>query len=104
MNGIIVFTLGVITGTIMTVVVKVLYEVEAVGLDGVKQPFEKPLTTTLVMTLAMACALPMHWVQQRYFCEPEKRCKPFAWRIYFLLAVQVAHRALGLSPGATLCV
>ena len=94
-NGMIVFALGVITGTVMTVVVKVLYEVEAVGLDGVRQPFEKPLTTTLVMTLAMACALPMHWVQQRFFCAPEKRCEPFAWRIYFLLAVPACFDTLG---------
>ena len=42
-NGMIVFVLGVITGTVMTVVVKVLYEVEAIGMDGARQPFEKPL-------------------------------------------------------------
>eukprot|EP00937_MAST-01D_sp_MAST-1D-sp2_P003548 g3548.t1 len=93
-HGATIFALGVITGTVMTVVVKVLYEAEAVGLNGVRQPFEKPLTTTLVMTLAMACALPMHWFHQSML-PAHRRCKPFARRIYLMLAIPACFDTVG---------
>jgi len=37
------------------------------GVDGITRPFEKPLTTTLLMFIAMALALPAHFIHQYYF-------------------------------------
>ena len=92
--GITIFSLGVVTGTVMTIVVKVLYETESVGIDGVARVFEKPLFTTLTMTLAMACALPLHWLQQRNLPERE-RCPPFPRKLYLLMMIPAAFDTIG---------
>lgn len=62
----IVFTLGVIMGTGSTITIKVIYGLEAIGLSGHLQKFEKPLTTTWIMFLAMMLALPAFWIKRYY--------------------------------------
>ena len=62
----IVFLMGVIMGTGSTITIKVIYGLEAVGLSGHRQRFEKPLTTTWIMFLAMMLALPAFWIKRYY--------------------------------------
>lgn len=43
---------------------QVLYQLSAVDSNGVVRHFEKPLFLTLLMFLAMACALPIYSIMQ----------------------------------------
>lgn len=39
---------------------------ESIGLDGTRRLFEKPLTTTWFMFLAMLVALPLYFIHHHY--------------------------------------
>lgn len=61
-----VFLSGVVMGTGSTITIKVIYGLEAIGLSGHHQRFEKPLTTTWIMFVAMMLALPAFWIKRYY--------------------------------------
>lgn len=62
----IVFLLGVIMGTASTITIKVMYDMRVIASDGVERNFNKPLTTTWCMFIAMLIALPLHFVEVYY--------------------------------------
>ena len=109
-----VFLAGVLMGTGSTITVKVMYGMEAVGLSGELQRFEKPLLTTWVMFIAMTIALPMHylveWRQHKQAAEynrlkgaagggaagEEVRApEPVPWRTLMLLVIPSCFDLLG---------
>ena len=111
-----VFLAGVLMGTGSTITVKVMYGMQAVGLSGELQRFEKPLLTTWIMFVAMTCALPMHyvmeWRQHRQAAEyhrlkgaavggssagvAEVRApEPVPWRTLMLLVIPSCFDLLG---------
>ena len=53
------FLAGVVMGTGSTITIKVAYGLNGTDSHGVDRPFEKPLTTTFIMFLAMSVSLPM---------------------------------------------
>ncbi|CCI42625.1 unnamed protein product [Albugo candida] len=89
-----VFGLGLVTGTGTTLIAKVLYNIDSIGLSGELKKFEKPIFQTWLMFLAMVFALPIHWVYrwhvERKWSRPSSRPLKFRYRIprrtYFLLA------------------
>jgi len=62
-----IFTVGLICGTGSTVTIKVVYGLSSIGNDGLTVPFEKPLSTTWVMFLAMSFSLPLHFLCRFFF-------------------------------------
>jgi len=48
------FLMGLFTGTFSSITIKVAYQMTSVGEDGLTKPFEKPLSTTFLMFVAMA--------------------------------------------------
>jgi len=64
-----IFMSAVITGTGCSILSKVLYEEQGVGMDGELHYFRKPLFQTLAMFWAMMIGVPMHWMVQ-YFQIP----------------------------------
>ena len=112
-----VFLLGVVMGTGSTITVKVMYGLQAVGLSGEPQRFEKPLLTTWIMFVAMTIALPAHyaveWWQQRQRVVAYARLTkgggggrghaelqgpvPVPWRTFVLLVIPAAFDLLGTA-------
>ena len=112
-----VFLAGVLMGTGSTITVKVMYGMQAVGLTGDLQRFEKPLLTTWIMFIAMTIALPMHyvmeWRQHRQAAEyirlkgaaggaggggAEVRApEPVPWRTLMLLVIPSCFDLLGTA-------
>ena len=112
-----VFLLGVLMGTGSTITVKVMYGMQAVGLSGELQRFEKPLLTTWIMFIAMTIALPVHyameWRQHRQAAEYNrlkgaaggaaaagtevKAPEPVPWRTLMLLVIPSCFDLLGTA-------
>jgi hypothetical protein len=57
-----IFLAAVVTGTGCSILSKVLYELQGVGINGKLQKFDKPLFQTLAMFAAMLMGIPMHWI------------------------------------------
>jgi uncharacterized membrane protein len=57
------FILGLISGTINSIVVKICYQVSAVGIDTDEHFFHKPWFMSLVMFAAMLVALPIYYMR-----------------------------------------
>jgi len=91
----ITFTLGLIFGTFAILTSKLLYEMHAIGSDGTYKPYEKPVTTVLVMFSAMFFALPIYWVQQ-LFTNPSAREKVDP-KVLFKLIVPSTFDMLGTA-------
>lgn len=98
----IVFGMGMLTGTGTTLTGKVMYQIDAIGIDGSTKKFEKPIFQTWGMFLAMIFALPIHylytWYVHRAYHAKNGYEKVGAslpppavpLRTYFLLAVPAA--------------
>ncbi|CAM9386403.1 unnamed protein product, partial [Choristocarpus tenellus] len=80
------FFFGLLGGTGSTIVIKLLYQLTSTGIDGNVSHFEKPLFLTWIMFLAMACALPIYFVQQ-WLKAPEERAQPVPSRVLWWLVV-----------------
>ncbi|KAF0685703.1 Aste57867_22450 [Aphanomyces stellatus] len=101
----IVFSLGLLTGTGTTLMSKVMYDIDAVGLDGETRKFEKPIFQTLLMFAAMVFALPIqwlyHWHLERQWetnggkSSGVKRPTRIPIRTYFILALPAAFDLIG---------
>lgn len=91
------FITGVIMGTVMTLVIKVLYETYSLNSIGQIVPFEKPLTTTLAMFLGMSCALPLHFVHQYFLVKKEDRNVDFPLWVYVLFLVPSIFDLIGTA-------
>ncbi|EQC29411.1 hypothetical protein SDRG_12874 [Saprolegnia diclina VS20] len=61
-QGIVVFTLGLLTGTGTTLMSKVMYNIDSIGSDGLLKKFEKPIFQTWLMFAAMIFALPIQYL------------------------------------------
>ncbi|TFJ83555.1 hypothetical protein NSK_004661 [Nannochloropsis salina CCMP1776] len=84
--GMSAFLMGLFTGTFSSITIKVAYQMTSVGADGTRKPFEKPLTTTFLMFMAMAMALPAMRVYARlYPPSPSDEPKPLNWRLCLLV-------------------
>lgn len=59
------FTLGIIAGTINSLAIKFCFQTRALGIDGEEEYFQKPWFSSLVMFIAMTCALPLHYFFER---------------------------------------
>jgi hypothetical protein len=57
-----IFLAAVVTGTGCSILAKVLFELEGIGINGKLQHFDKPLFQTLAMFAAMLMGIPMHWI------------------------------------------
>ena len=54
----------------------------SIGLDGVDKPFEKPLTTTWLMFVAMSLAIPAMWIYSRLYPPPSPEDnKGINWKV-----------------------
>ncbi|OQR86245.1 Drug/Metabolite Transporter (DMT) Superfamily [Achlya hypogyna] len=99
-QGVVVFTLGLITGTGTTLMSKIMYNIDAVGSDGLVKKFEKPIFQTWLMFAAMIFALPIqyvyHWHLERQWHENGgkingfKRPQRVPIKTYFILALPAA--------------
>lgn len=106
----VVFLLGVIMGTGSTLTIKIIYGLEAIGVSGEYQRFEKPLFTTWIMFLGMSIALPLHyivrWHNRRQHYHSIKMGRPSAtelddqdvpWRTFFLLVIPSCFDLFGTA-------
>ncbi|RHY21246.1 hypothetical protein DYB25_006149 [Aphanomyces astaci] len=118
----VVFSLGLLTGTGTTLYVcmmvksmythfsfirmsKIMYDIDAVGLDGETRKFEKPIFQTLLMFVAMIFALPIQWAYHWHLdrkwhanggkSSGFKRPSRIPIRTYFVLALPAAFDLLG---------
>lgn len=66
------FLLGLISGTINSIMMKLCYQVGAVGIDQDEHFFHKPWFMSFVMFLAMLIALPIYNMQRRHRDLPLK--------------------------------
>ncbi|OQR82081.1 Drug/Metabolite Transporter (DMT) Superfamily [Thraustotheca clavata] len=99
-QGIVVFTLGLITGTGTTLMSKIMYNIDAVGLDGTRKKFEKPIFQTWLMFAAMVFALPIQYAYHLYLerqwyanggkINGFKRPNRVPIKTYFILALPAA--------------
>eukprot|EP00808_Paulinella_micropora_P017849 g46421.t1 len=88
------FLAGVTMGTVNTLVMKVLFDTEVVGLDGQMTKFEKPVFMSLVMFLGMLLSLPGWWLYQRSLPKQDRE-DPTPMRVYLLLAVPATFDLVG---------
>jgi hypothetical protein len=58
----IAFSAGLIMGTGSTLTIKIAYSLNGTDSHGINRPFEKPLSTTFVMFLAMFFSLPTYYL------------------------------------------
>ena len=111
------FLLGVVMGTGSTITVKVMYGLQAVGLSGELQRFEKPLFTTWVMFIAMTIALPAHYAVEafRHYRRRQREADGYSrlkgaapasaddgpvsvpWRTFVLLVIPACFDLLGTA-------
>mmetsp|Transcript_5971 Transcript_5971/g.20335 ORF Transcript_5971/g.20335 Transcript_5971/m.20335 type:complete len:432 (+) Transcript_5971:59-1354(+) len=73
---VLVFTVGLISGTGCSLTSKMLLTATSIGKTGEPELFEDPLFQSWVMFVAMTCALPIHfayqWYQARVFTEERR--------------------------------
>ncbi|KAH9144582.1 hypothetical protein AeRB84_011471 [Aphanomyces euteiches] len=95
----VVFSLGLLTGTGTTLMSKVMYDIDTIGLDGETRKFEKPIFQTMLMFAAMVFALPIqwiyHWNLEHQWHAKVKRPARIPMRTYFILALPAAFDLLG---------
>ena len=60
------FFAGLVMGTGSTLTIKIAYSLNGTDSQGVERPFEKPLSTTFVMFVAMFCSLPIYFITRCY--------------------------------------
>ena len=91
------FMTGVFMGTIMTIVIKVLYETYSYNSLGQYVPYEKPLTTTIAMFVGMMMALPIHLIKELVFTAPKDRNVDFPLWVYLLFIVPSIFDLIGTA-------
>lgn len=91
------FMTGVFMGTIMTIVIKVLYETYSYNSLGQYVPYEKPLTTTIAMFVGMMLALPIHLIKELVFTAPKDRNVDFPLWVYLLFIVPSIFDLIGTA-------
>jgi len=92
-EGIIAFLLGLLAGTGSSITIKIVYMMSAIGIDGEIRKFEKPLSTTLIMFLAMSFALPLHFFYQKFFNSQER--PKFDPKVLRILIIPASFDLLG---------
>ena len=60
------FFAGLVMGTGSTLSIKIAYSLNGTDSHGINRPFEKPLSTTFVMFVAMSCSLPIYFLIRAY--------------------------------------
>ncbi|KAM3570266.1 hypothetical protein VYU27_007657, partial [Nannochloropsis oceanica] len=96
--GLSAFLMGLFTGTFSSITIKVAYQMTSVGLDGVTKPFEKPLSTTFLMFVAMAMALPAMAVYARiYPPAPSDEPKPVSWKLCLVVLIPSLFDLVGTA-------
>eukprot|EP00457_Paulinella_chromatophora_P006934 gb/GEZN01006954.1/.p1 GENE.gb/GEZN01006954.1/~~gb/GEZN01006954.1/.p1 ORF type:complete len:425 (-),score=74.93 gb/GEZN01006954.1/:264-1538(-) len=88
------FLAGVTMGTVNTLVMKLLFDMQTVGVDGQMTKFEKPVFMALVMFAGMLLSLPGWWLYQRSLPKQD-RDDPTPMRVYLLLAVPATFDLVG---------
>ena len=91
------FMTGVFMGTVMTIVIKVLYETYSYNSLGQYVPYEKPLTTTIAMFVGMMMALPIHLIKELVFTAPKDRNVDFPLWVYLLFIVPSIFDLIGTA-------
>jgi len=80
------FIAGVVMGTVNTLVMKVMYETESIGVNGRPDHFEKPIFLAFIMFAGMLFSLPGYFLYQ--LSLPKKDRSPaIPFRVYCLLAI-----------------
>jgi len=92
--GTVAFLLGLIAGTGSSITIKLVYMMSAVDSKGDESKFEKPLTTTFVMFIAMTCALPFHFFYERFFLYDSERSR-FDSSVFKILIIPACFDLLG---------
>lgn len=85
-----VFACGLVSGTLNSIVMKLCYQTTAVGSTPEAHFFHKPWFMSLVMFLAMLCALPMY-----YWMDRSKR--PLSLKTWLIVSVPSACDLVGSS-------
>ena len=82
--------MGLVSGTLNSIVMKLAYQTAAHGCDVSEiHYFHKPWFMSLVMFLAMLCALPMYYLSRGY--------RPLAWKTWLSVSIPSVCDLLGSS-------
>lgn len=84
-EGLVVFILGLVSGTFSALLCKMAYDTQSPGINGVDKPFTKPIMMLTLMFIGMVPAMLFWWVQQ-HFLPPEKR-EHVSWKTVGVLVV-----------------
>eukprot|EP01084_Bolivina_argentea_P021185 39339_1 len=82
--GVISFILGLVGGTGGSIITKILFTMQAEGINGEMKPFEKPMFLTFIMFCAMTCALPAHAISN-FFQNDGKSKKTVSLKVLLWL-------------------
>ncbi len=85
----VLFFLGLVSGTVNSLMMKICYQVGAVGNDSAEHFFHKPWFMSFVMFLAMLIALPIYYMQRRQ--------KHICWKTWLIVSVPSVCDMLGSS-------
>jgi drug/metabolite transporter (DMT)-like permease len=77
MAQVMAFAAGLIMGTGSTLTIKIAYSLNGTDSNGNVRPFEKPLSTTFLMFVAMSVSLPIYCLIQLWTkcCQKQKKMK-----------------------------
>jgi hypothetical protein len=84
-EGLVVFILGLISGTFSALICKMAYDTKSQGLDGVDKPFTKPIMMLTLMFTGMVPAMFFWWVQQHLL--PVDKREHVSWQTIGVLIV-----------------
>lgn len=85
-EGLVVFVLGLISGTFSALLCKMAYDTKSAGLDGIEKPFTKPIMMLTLMFVGMVPAMLFWWVQQHLLVAVDKR-EHVSWKTIGVLVV-----------------
>jgi hypothetical protein len=95
-----IFSIGLISGSISSLAIKAAYQTESVGSDGISRFFDKPWLMSLVMFAAMSVAFPLYlWLQrpQHLKGEEDGEHRKLTLRTLVLLGIPSAADLIGSS-------
>ena len=105
-----VFLSGLVMGTGSTITIKMVYSVTAMNSKNENVLFEKPLTTTCVMFIAMSLALPIHFLCKVIFGKspgeelPKPGEQPVSrMKMYLVLVVPAVFDLIGTALAKVGC-
>lgn len=84
-EGLVVFVLGLVSGTFSALICKMAYDTQSPGLTGTAKPFAKPIMMLTLMFTGMVPAMIFWWVQQHLL--PADKREHVSWKTVGILVV-----------------